>query len=100
MKINRRVTAFGPYCGTPVTTPAAALTHKEATIMMTQNGISTTTALGQEQYDTFTRRISGKTKKYFQYDYRHANGELFSCIKPTLEACRAARDAWLNKFAE
>ena len=32
-----------------------------------------------------------------QYDYRHPiDRELFSCVKPTLEECRAARDKWLN----
>lgn len=62
--------------------------------MMTVKGITTTNTPGQEQYEIFTRRDRGKTKKYVQYDYRHPNGELFSCIKPTLEACRVARDEW------
>ena len=26
-------------------------------------------------------------------------GELFTCIEPTLEACKALRDKWLNKKA-
>jgi hypothetical protein len=63
---------------------------------MTINGASTTKKPGQEQYETFTSKIGGKTKKYCQYDYRNADGELFSCVKPTLEACRAARDAWVG----
>jgi len=63
---------------------------------MTINGISTT-ASGQERYETCKRRVCGKTKKYVQYDYRHTDGELFSCTKPTLPACRAARDEWLGK---
>ena len=30
-------------------------------------------------------------------DYRHPiDRELFSCVKPTLDECRAARDKWLN----
>ncbi|KAB3744528.1 DUF3873 domain-containing protein, partial [Phocaeicola vulgatus] len=29
-------------------------------------------------------------------DYRHTDGELFSCVKPTLEECRRLRDEWLN----
>ena len=62
---------------------------------MTQNGVTTTQTCGQEQYETFTRKVGRKTKKYVQYDYRHTDGELFSCVKPTLDACRAARDAWL-----
>ncbi|MEW5952598.1 MAG: DUF3873 family protein [Bacillota bacterium] len=47
---------------------------------------------GQEQHETFKH---GR-RKYVQYDYRHTNGELFSCVKPNLEACRQARDAWLK----
>ena len=47
-------------------------------------------ANGQEQYETFT----AARNPYYQYDYRHTDGELFSCVKPTLEACRQARDAW------
>ena len=64
---------------------------------MTENGVTTANTPGMEQYETFTRKVGGKTKKHCQYDYRHNNGELFSCVKPTLEACRAARDEWLNK---
>lgn len=69
---------------------------------MTKNGISTTSMNGQEQYETFTRsttpissRAGRQIKKYVQYDYRHTDGELFSYVRPTLDACRAARDAWL-----
>ena len=67
-------------------------------INMTVNGISTTAELGQEQYEIFTSKVGGKSKKYYQYDYRHTYGELFSCIKPTLEACRAARDEWRKRY--
>jgi hypothetical protein len=67
---------------------------------MTVNGVTTTKTPGQEQYETFIRRVGRKTKRYFAYDYRHTDGELFSCIKPTLDACRAARDEWLNAKAE
>ena len=70
---------------------------------MTENGVSTTTALGSEQYEYFTlgkhmgRSLAGK--KRCQYDYRHVDGELFSCIAPTLDDARARRDAWLEKKA-
>lgn len=64
---------------------------------MTKNGLSTTTAPGQEQYEFFSREVRGKEKEYCQYDYRDEDGELFSCIKPTLEACRDERDMWLVK---
>ena len=62
---------------------------------MTTNGITTTKAAGQEQYEVFKRKVGRKTKEYIQYDYRHTDGVLFSCVKPTLEVCRAARDEWI-----
>lgn len=65
---------------------------------MTINGVSTTTAPGQEQYEKFKSRVNKKT--YIQYDYRHTNGKLFSCVKPTLEACRVERDKWLEDQKE
>lgn len=34
---------------------------------------------------------------YIIYNYRHADGALFQCIKPTLEDCRRSRDLWLEK---
>ena len=55
------------------------------------NGCSTCPD-GQEQYEQFTM---GR-KKYVQYDYRTPNGTLFSCVKPSLEACRTARDTWMK----
>lgn len=64
---------------------------------MTVNGVTTTKTPGQEQYETFTRKVGRQTKKYVSYDYRHTDGELFSCVKPSLEACRAARDAWVEE---
>ena len=47
---------------------------------MTINGVSTCTEAGTEKYEKF----------------RHTDGELFSCVKPTLEECRATRDKWLT----
>lgn len=65
---------------------------------MTQNGVSTTTQLGTEQYETFmVNGRRGKRVVNFQYDYRHTDGELFSCVKTSLEACREARDLWISK---
>ena len=43
---------------------------------------------GCENYETFTHR----RKKFYQYDYRAEDGELFTCVKPTLSECRKARD--------
>ena len=44
---------------------------------------------GEERYESFTMMH----RKMCQYDYRTEEGELFSCVKPTLEQCRIARDA-------
>lgn len=67
---------------------------------MTKNGITTTNASGQEQYETFTTGRGRNRKTLVQYDYRHTNGVLFSCIKKTLGMCRAARDAWIAGGAQ
>lgn len=64
---------------------------------MTVNGVTTTNASGQEQYEAFNTRNGRKNVKRFQYDYRHTDGELFSTVKATLEACRQARDNWISK---
>lgn len=61
---------------------------------MTINGVSTTTR-GQEQYERFSYGIGRRKKTAYQYDYRTEDGELFSCCRPTLEACREARDKWM-----
>jgi len=53
---------------------------------------------GQEQYEAYVSNITGKTA--VQYDYRHTDGELFSCVKPTLEACRKAKENWISKKEE
>jgi hypothetical protein len=55
-------------------------------------------ANGQEQHETFKSRVN--RKKAVQYDYRHTDGELFSCVKPTLEACRQAKEKWIKKTTQ
>lgn len=60
------------------------------------NGCSTC-QVGSEQYEYFNLRLGRKTTKMVQYDYRHTNGELFSCCAKTLEEARKRRDAWLSK---
>ena len=60
---------------------------------MTANGVSTTIAPGQEQYEK--SRYCGRVS--IQYDYRTSDGELFSCCAPTLKACRAKRDKWMQE---
>lgn len=48
---------------------------------------------GEEQHEYYKDRVKRKCR--CQYDYRAADGELFSCIRLNLEACHAARDEWL-----
>lgn len=52
-------------------------------------------ANGQEQYETFTSRMFRRNPTRVQYDYRHTNGKLFSCVAKTREEARARRDQWL-----
>ena len=67
--------------------------------MMTVNGISTTRSPGQEQYQEYRSRVNKKVM--VQYDYRHTDGELFSCVGKSLAECRDKRNAWLiGKLAQ
>lgn len=63
---------------------------------MTNNGVSTCQTAGTEKYESFQSGYGRKRRTLVQYDYRHTDGELFSCVKQTLEECRTARDKWLN----
>ena len=64
---------------------------------LTADGVSTTTIPGTEQYEVFYTGYRTRRKKHYQYDYRHTDGELFSCVGGTLKECRQRRDEWLNK---
>jgi hypothetical protein len=59
-----------------------------------QNGCSICKA-GEENYTTF-RPAHRPNAVFYQYDYRHKDGELFSCVALTLEQCREKRDKWLH----
>ena len=62
------------------------------------NGCSVCEA-GKENDTTF--RLSPRFKQtFYQYDYRHTDGELFSTVAPTLEECRNRRGEWLMKKNE
>lgn len=62
---------------------------------MTENGVSTCTA--GEMYEKYRTKVGRKVCMMYQYDFRDiASGELFSCVKSTLDECRAARDKWLT----
>lgn len=63
---------------------------------MNLNGCTKCREIGNERYEKF--RMSYNKKYYYQYDYRHTNGELFSCVAPTLEMCRAKRDKWIDNL--
>ena len=62
---------------------------------MTINGVSTCTEAGTEKYEKFQTGIGRRKRTLVQYDC-HTDGELFSCVKPTLDECRTARDKWLT----
>ena len=56
-----------------------------------QNGCSTC-PIGQEQYESFNTPKGIK----IQYDYRHTDGELFSCVAGSLGQAREKKDVWLH----
>jgi hypothetical protein len=59
-----------------------------------QNGCSVCKA-GEEKYTTF-HPAHRPSAIFYQYDYRHKDGELFSTVAPTLEGCRDKRDKWVQ----
>jgi hypothetical protein len=59
-----------------------------------KNGCSVC-ATGKERYTTF-RLVYRPSKRYFQYDYRHSDGELFSAVTSTLKLSREMRDKWVQ----
>lgn len=63
---------------------------------MTKNGVSTGMAAGEERYEKFHTGTGRKRRTFYQYDFRSHGGELYSCVKPTLKACRKERDRWLR----
>ena len=58
---------------------------------VSQNGYKA----GEEKYTTFHPAHNSDTR-FYQYDYRHRDGELFTTVAPTLEECREQRDKWLQ----
>lgn len=51
---------------------------------------------GQEQHEVFKSRIH-RNKQLVQYDYRHPDGTLFSCIADTLSDARKKRNEWMKR---
>ena len=66
---------------------------------MTINGVSTCTEAGTEKYERFQSGIGRRRRTLVQYDYRSEDGELFACVKATLDECRTAKDKWLTAKA-
>ncbi len=66
------------------------------TTKMTINGVSTCQTAGTEKYESFQSGFGRRKRTLVQYDYRHHNGTLFSCVCPTLDECRAKRDEWVK----
>lgn len=64
---------------------------------LTENGLTTTKELGTENYEIFQTRVNGRYQWFVQYDYRHTNGALFSCVAPTLTEARRKRDLQLER---
>ena len=62
---------------------------------LNKNGVSITQTPGEEKFVKY-RSGAFKGLTFYQYDYRHTDGELFACVKPTLDECRTARNKWLN----
>lgn len=59
------------------------------------NGLSVCT-LGKEKYAIF-HPAHRPTQTFYQYDYRHTDGELFSTLASTLEECQSRRNKWLDR---
>jgi hypothetical protein len=53
--------------------------------------------VGKESFESFYSRTA--KKNLVQYDYRHTDGELFTCVTNSLESARTKRNLWLEKKA-
>ncbi|MEG1894672.1 MAG: DUF3873 family protein [Oscillospiraceae bacterium] len=50
--------------------------------------------VNEARFECFT---DSRGRSLCQFDYRDFDGELFSCVKPNLGICIAARDTWLTQ---
>ena len=78
--------------------PIEYITNKKQNIMqsLNRNGVSITQAPGEEKFVKY-RPVAFKGRIFYQYDYRHTDGELFSTVAKTLAECRHRRDKWIEK---
>lgn len=63
---------------------------------LNRNGVSITQALGEEKFVKY-RPVTFKGRIFYQYDYRHTNGELFSPVAKKLAEHRHRRDKWIKE---
>ena len=68
---------------------------------LNRNGVSITRTPGEEKFVKY-RSGAFKGRTFYQYDYRHTDGELFSTVAKTLAEwtlaeCRHRRDKWIEK---
>ena len=63
---------------------------------LNKNGVSITLIPGEEKF-VKCRLGAFRGQIYYQYDYRHTDGELFSTVAKTLDECRRRRDEWVAK---
>jgi hypothetical protein len=84
---NRQLVMEGTAIGSPVNGEIRKIS---------QDTLQDTTEAGTEKYERFQSGIGRRKRTLVQYDYRHTDGELFACVKPTLDECRTARNKWLN----
>lgn len=66
-------------------------------MMNDATGCSKCLQRGAEIYERFELGTIFKSRIMWHYDYRHTNGELFSCVASTLEECRQKKDEWILK---
>ena len=63
---------------------------------LNRNGVSITQTPGEEKFVKF-RSVAFRGRTFYQYDYRHTDGELFSTVAKTLAECRRRRNEWIEK---
>lgn len=65
-------------------------------LSLNRNGVSITQAPGEEKFVKY-RPVAFKGCIFYQYDYRHTDGELFSTVDKTLAECRYRQGKWIEK---
>ena len=63
---------------------------------LNKNGVIITQTPGEEKLVKCCLSAF-KKQTFYQYDYRHFDGELFSIVAKTLDECRRRRDEWVAK---